>query len=157
MAKKSKNILYLPGTTSHSVPATMPMGKERARNSCDVHISADCTLFEMRIVASCQNALSFHGQRNRWDPPLPPPSPSQGPQRSPHGKSSRKNEFFTGEREREREEMNFLPRGFNQVACCSGISDLRSIQRFPEIQRLEISAVLFALKALPPQACISGG
>ena len=100
------------------VPAAAPMGKDRARNSCDVHISADCTLCEMRIVASCQNALSFHGQRNRWDPPLPPPSPSQGPQHSPHGKW----------KEKERKGGD----GFNQLASCSRISDLRSTQRFPD-------------------------
>ena len=34
--------------------------------------------------------------------------------------------------ERERGEMNFLPRGFNQLASCSRISDLRSTQRFPD-------------------------
>lgn len=92
---------------------------------------------EMRIVASCQNALSFHGQRNRWDPPLPPPSPSQGPQRSPHGKSSGRSEFSTREREGGGE---FSPSrsDFNQLPGFSRISDFRSIQRFldPEIRNL---------------------
>ena len=37
-----------------------------------------------------------------------------------------------GKRKRERGEMNFLPRGFNQLASCSRISDLRSTQRFPD-------------------------
>ena len=94
-----------PPTASHCVLATM--GKDEAQNSCNVHISAvqysDCTLREMRMVGSCQNALSFHGQRNRWPLPFLLPSLHKALNASPMANPAGEMNFSTAERE-----MNFL-------------------------------------------------
>ena len=85
------------------------MGKDKAQNSCNVQISAvqypDCTLCEMRIVGSCQNALSFHGQRNRWPLPFLLPSLHKALNARPMANLAGEMNFSTTGRERE---MNFL-------------------------------------------------
>lgn len=96
-----------PTNASHCVLATM--GKDKAQNSYNVRISAvqypDCTLCEMRIVGSCQNALSFHGQRNRWPLPFLLPSLHKALNARPMANLAGEMNFSTTGRERE---MNFL-------------------------------------------------
>ena len=94
------------------------------------------TQTEMRMVESCQNALSFHGQRNRWPLPFLLPSLHKALNASPMANLAGEMNFSTAERERERERNEFSPdarSGFNQLAGCSSrIFDLRSIERFPD-------------------------